>query len=52
MKSAYLGIGLACKVCTRVLVMKGESFLAESVSFYIKIKSGKLNWYQCLNSCC
>lgn len=42
MKSAYLGIGLACKVCTRVLVMKAESFLAESISFYIKIKKRQI----------
>lgn len=38
MLHAYLWIGLACKVCTRFLVMKAESFLAENISFYIKIK--------------
>lgn len=42
MKSAYLWIALACKVRTRVLVMKAESFLAENISFYIKIKKRQI----------
>lgn len=41
-KSAYLWIGLACKVCARAAGMKAETFLAESVSFYIKIKERQI----------
>lgn len=41
-ESAYLWTGLACEVYTRGLVLKAESFLAESISFYIKIKKRQI----------